>query len=125
MIKEVVRVQGSSPSAPYSPGVKAGGFVFTSGQVGVNPVTQGITKGDVAAQTKQALENVKDVLEAAGTSLDKVIKATVFLTNMEDFAAMNAVYRTYFPENPPARSTVGAALVSKDMLVEIEVVALA
>lgn len=125
MIKEVVSVPGSSPNAPYSPAIKAGGFVFTSGQIGVNPVTQEIAKGDVTAQTKQALENVKNVLEAAGTSLDRVVKTTVFLTDMDNFSAMNGVYRTYFPENPPARSTVSAALVSGDMLVEIEAVALA
>jgi 2-iminobutanoate/2-iminopropanoate deaminase len=112
------------PGALYSPAIVAGNLVFTAGNVGWVPETREIPAG-IEAQTAQTLENLKSVLEAAGTSLEHVVKVNIFLTNMDDFAAMNQVYRGYFPENPPARTTVGvAALALPDLLIEIEMVAL-
>ncbi len=109
---------------PISLAIVAGNFVFTAGHVGWLPETREAPAG-IEAQTAQTLENLKAVLEAAGTSLDRVVKVTVFLTNMEYFAAMNQVYRRYFSNNPPARTTVGvAALARRDLLIEIEMVAL-
>ena len=108
---------------PYSPAVIAGNFVFVSGHVGWDPTTQE-TAPTIEAQTEQCLENLKGILSAAGTSFRHVVKATVFLRNIEDFDAMNKVYRRHFSENPPARSTVGAALARPDLLIEIEMVAL-
>ena len=116
----------NSPSAigPYSQGIAAGGLVFTSGQLGLDPATGDFAPGGVAAQTRQSLANVKAVLEEAGASLDKVVKTTVFLRDMNDFAAMNAVYAEFFGEGGcPARSAVQVARLPKDGLVEIEAVA--
>ena len=112
------------PGALYSPAVVVGSLVFTAGNVGWVPETREIPAG-IEAQTAQTLENLKSVLEAAGTTLSHVVKVSVFLTDMDDFAAMNQVYRRYFPENPPARTTVGvAALAHPDLLIEIEMIAL-
>src|SRR5215470_13513247 len=91
---------------PYSQAIKANGFVFVSGQVAIDPATQQVITGDVTAQTDRALRNLSEILEAAGSGLGKVVRATVFLKNMDDFAAMNAVYGKYFTSTPPARSTV-------------------
>ncbi len=110
---------------PYSQGVKAGGFVFVSGQVAIDPATNQLIEGDIRAQTERVLKNVAAILEAAGSSLDQVVKTTVFLKNMEDFAPMNEVYATFFAAEPPARATVEASKLPKDMLVEIEAIALA
>ncbi len=110
---------------PYSQGVKAGGFVFVSGQVAIDPATNQLIEGDIRAQTERVLKNVAAILEAAGSSLDQVVKTTVFLKNMEDFAPMNEVYATFFSSEPPARATVEASKLPKDMLVEIEAIALA
>ncbi len=110
---------------PYSQGVKAGGFVFVSGQVAIDPVTNQLMEGDIRAQTERVLKNVAAILEAAGSSLDQVVKTTVFLKNMEDFVPMNEVYATFFGSEPPARATVEASKLPKDMLVEIEAIALA
>ena len=110
---------------PYSQAIRAGGFVFTSGQVAIDPATQQVIAGDVAAQTERVLKNVVGVLEASGTSLDKVVRCTVFLKNMGDFAAMNEVYGRYFTQAAPARSTVEVARLPKDVLVEIDAIALA
>jgi len=110
---------------PYTPGLRAGGFVFVSGQVGVDPQTGRVPEG-VREQTRCVLENVKRVLEAGGTSLDQVVKCTVFMTNIADFQAMNEVYATYFSEPRPTRSTVEvSALARPELLVEIEAIALA
>ena len=106
-------------------GNSAGGFIFTSGQIPVDPATQQVITGDVAAQTDRVLKNLTAILEAAGSSLDKVVRCTVFLKNMGDFAAMNEVYGRYFKEAPPARSTVEVARLPKDVLVEIDAIALA
>lgn len=110
---------------PYSQAIKANGFVFTSGQIAIDPVTNTLVSGDVAFQTDRVMKNLRGILTAAGTGLDKVVRATVFLKNMNDFAAMNEVYGKYFPSAPPTRSTVEVARLPKDVLVEIDVIALA
>jgi 2-iminobutanoate/2-iminopropanoate deaminase len=110
---------------PYSQAIRAAGMIFTSGQVAIDPATQQIIAGDVAVQTDRVLKNLGAILHASGSSLDKVLRCTVFLKNMGDFAAMNEVYGRYFTQTPPARSTVEAARLPKDVLVEIDVIALA
>ncbi len=115
-----------APSAigPYSQAIVANGMVFTAGQIALNPAGQMVGDGDVANETHQALSNLQAVLEAAGAGLDTVIKTTVFLADMEDFGAMNAVYAQFFTAPYPARSAVEAARLPKDVRVEIEAVAL-
>lgn len=126
MQKLIIQTDGAPKAiGPYSQAVKAGGFVFCSGQIPLDPATGEMVTGSVADQTHRVLKNLKAVLAAAGTNLDKVVKTTVFLQDLADFAAMNAVYAEYFPEEPPARATVQVARLPKDSLVEIEVVALA
>ena len=110
---------------PYSQAIRANGFVFVSGQVAIDPSTQQVISGDVAAQTDRVLKNLSAILKAAGSALDKVVRCGVFLKNMGDFAAMNEVYGRYFNAAPPARSTVEVARLPKDVLVEIDVIALA
>jgi 2-iminobutanoate/2-iminopropanoate deaminase len=124
-MREVISTK-DAPQAigPYSQAIKANGFVFTSGQVALDPSTQQVVTGDVAAQTDRVLRNLSEILEAAGSGLGKVVRATVFLKNMNDFAAMNQVYAKYFSSVPPARSTVEVARLPKDVLVEIDVIAL-
>ena len=109
---------------PYSQAIKANGFIFTSGQIAIDPATQQVITGDVATQTDRVLRNLSEILEAAGSGLGKVVRATVFLKNMNDFAAMNEVYGKYFSSAPPARSTVEVTRLPKDVLVEIDVIAL-
>jgi len=109
---------------PYSQAIKVGEFVYTSGQVAIDPATGEFIGGGIAEQTERVLKNVAAVLEAAGSSLDQVVKTLVFLADMNDFSAMNEVYATFFSEAPPARSTVEAARLPKDALIEIEAVAL-
>ncbi|HSK66841.1 MAG TPA: RidA family protein [Anaerolineales bacterium] len=109
---------------PYSQAICIEGLVFTAGQVGLDPATMELVEGGVEAQTRQVLANLSHVLESADSGLNFVIKTTVFLQSMGDFAAMNAVYAEFFPENPPARSTVQVAGLPKGALVEIECVAL-
>lgn len=109
---------------PYSQGIKAGNLVFTSGQLPLNPLT-GELETDIRQATQQSLENVKNILESAGTSLGKVVKVVVFLRDMNDFAAMNEIYGTFFTTNPPARSAVQVARLPKDAIIEIEAIALA
>ncbi len=111
------------PIAPYSPGIKAGNFVFASGQVAFDPLTGEIVGSSTAEQTEQALKNLRDVLEAAGSSLEHVVKTTVFLSDLNDFKEMNGVYGKFFENNPPARSTVQAGLVL-ELKVEIEAIAI-
>jgi 2-iminobutanoate/2-iminopropanoate deaminase len=108
---------------PYSQGIKAGGFVFASGQVALDPKTGEMVAGDVTAQTERVLQNLRAVVEAAGSDLDRVVKTTVYLRSMKDFAAMNEVYKRYFKNEPPARATVAVAGLPKDALVEIDVIA--
>ena len=117
--------RGPRAIGPYSQAIRANGFLFLSGQVSLDPATQQLIQGDIAAQTTRVLENLKGVLEAAGSSLDRVVKTTVYLKDMNDFSAMNEVYARYFPNNPPARATVEVARLPKDARVEIELIALA
>ena len=116
---------GPAAMGPYSQAIRANGFVFVSGQIALDPVTNTLVTGDVAFQTDRVLKNLAGILSAAGTGLDKVVRTTVFLKNMGDFAAMNEVYGRHFPTAPPARSTVEVARLPKDVLVEIDVIALA
>ncbi len=109
---------------PYSQAIKANGFIFVSGQIAFDPATQQIIEGDVAAQTERVLQNLAAILSAAGSSLAQVVKTSVFLKSMSDFAAMNEVYARHFPDAAPARSTVAAAGLPRDVLVEIDVIAL-
>ena len=120
----------STPDAPkaigpYSQAIRANGLVFVSGQVAIDPGTQQVIEGDVAAQTERVIKNLSAILNAAGSGLQLVVRSTVFLKNMGDFAAMNEVYGKHFTGAPPARSTVEAARLPKDVLVEIDVIALA
>ena len=110
---------------PYSQAVAAAGFVFASGQIPIDPATGEFVPGGIAEQTEQVLKNLSALLEAAGTGLGRVVKTTVFLADMNEFAAMNEVYGRYFKDEPPARSTVEAARLPRDARVEIEAVALA
>ena len=110
---------------PYSQAIRANGFVFVSGQVAIDPSTQQVISGDVAAQTDRVLKNLSAILKTAGSGLEKVVRCGVFLKNMSDFAAMNEIYGRHFGAAPPARSTVEVARLPKDVLVEIDVIALA
>ena len=124
-MREIISTK-DAPQAigPYSQAIKATGFVFTSGQIAIDPSTQQVIAGDVAAQTERVLRNLSEILEASGSGLGKVVRSTVFLKNMNDFAAMNQVYGKYFSSAPPARSTVEVTRLPKDALVEIDVIAL-
>lgn len=124
-MKEIIATE-NAPGAigPYSQAVKAGNMVFCSGQIPIDVSTGEFVSEDVAEQTRQVLKNLNAVLEAAGTSLNNVVKTTVFLADMNDFAAMNEVYAEFFSENKPARATVQAARLPKDARVEIECIAL-
>jgi 2-iminobutanoate/2-iminopropanoate deaminase len=123
-VKEIISTdRGPKAIGPYSQAIRANGFVFVSGQIALDPRTQEIVAGDVAAQTERVLENLKGILEAAGSTLDKVARTTVFLADMNEFTAMNEVYAKYFPGHPPARSTVQAARLPRDVRVEIDAIA--
>jgi 2-iminobutanoate/2-iminopropanoate deaminase len=123
-MKEVISTEkGPKAIGPYSQAIKAGGFVFTAGQVAFDPATGQLVEGDAARQTARVLDNLKAIIEAAGSSLDRAVKATVYLQDMNDFAAMNEVYARYFPKDPPARSTVEAARLPRDVRVEIDLIA--
>ena len=108
---------------PYSQAIRAGGFVFASGQIPIDPATGQFAAEDVSGQTEQVLKNLSAVLEASGSSLERVVKTTVFLADMNDFAAMNEIYGKYFSSNKPARATVQAARLPRDARVEIECIA--
>ena len=125
MIRETISTD-KAPKAigPYAQAIKAGEFVYTAGQIPIDPKSGNLIVGGIAEQTRQVLENLKAVLEAAGSSLDKVIKATVFLKNMADFAALNEVYGEYLGKAKPARSTVAVAELPRGALVEIDFVAM-
>ncbi len=124
--KRVVRTE-QAPAAigPYSQAVIANGLIFAAGQVALDPRTGQLVPGDVRIQTKRVMENINAVLAAAGSTMDRVVKTTVFLRDLNDFGPMNEIYGEYFQENPPARSTVQVAKLPRDAVVEIEVVALA
>ena len=125
-MREVIAT-GQAPQAigPYSQAIRAAGLIFTSGQVAIDPATQQVISGDISAQTERVLKHLAAILQASGSSLEKVLRCTVFLKHMDDFAAMNEVYGRYFKQSPPARSTVEVARLPKDVLVEIDVIALA
>ena len=125
-MREIISTK-DAPQAigPDSQAIKANGFVFVSGQIAIDPATQQVITGEVAVQTDRVLRNLSEILEAAETGLGKVVRSTIFLKNMSDFAAMNEVYGKYFSTAPPARSTVEVARLPKDVLVEIDVIALA
>ena len=125
-MREVIATE-QAPQAigPYSQAIRAQGLIFTSGQIAIDPATTQIIAGDVGAQTDRVLKNLAAVLQASGSSLEKVLRCTVFLKSMGDFTAMNEVYGRYFKQAPPARSTVEVARLPKDVLIEIDVIALA
>ena len=125
-MRDVIATEdGPRAIGPYSQAIRANGFVFVSGQVAIDPATQQVISGDVSAQTDRVLKNLAAILKAAGTSLEKAVRTTVFLKNIGDFGAVNEVYGRYFSSAPPARSTVEVARLPKDVLVEIDVIALA
>ena len=125
-MREVIATE-QAPQAigPYSQAIRAQGLIFTSGQIAIDPATAQIIANNVSAQTDRVLQNLSAILQASGSSLGKVLRCTVFLKNMGDFAAMNEVYGHYFKQAPPARSTVEVARLPKDVLIEIDVIALA
>jgi len=125
LMREIISTK-DAPQAigPYSQAIKANGFVFVSGQVAIDPATQQVIAGHVGAQTERVLRNVAEILKAAGSGLEKVVRSTVFLKDMNDFTAMNDVYARHFNAAPPARSTVEVSRLPKDVMVEIDVIAL-
>ncbi|HEU5372323.1 MAG TPA: RidA family protein [Gaiellaceae bacterium] len=126
MSKEVVRTEAAPApfqGAPYSQAIEANGFVFVSGQLSLRPGGKELSAGDIGSQTEQVFANLRAILEAAGTSLDNLVKTTVFLQNLDDFAGMNEVYSKHVGERPPARSTVEVAKLPSGALVEIEAIA--
>jgi 2-iminobutanoate/2-iminopropanoate deaminase len=124
MKREVIKTE-QAPKAigPYEQALKLDGWVFTSGQIPLDPKSGAMVEGGIGAQTRQVLENLRRVLEAAGTSMNRVVKATVYMTNLADFQKMNEVYAGYFPQEKPVRSTVGVASLPRGALVEIDVIA--
>lgn len=125
-MKEIVSTEkGPKAIGPYSQAVRANGLVFISGQGALEPATGALVEGGIAEQTTRALENLKGIAEAAGSSLDRAVKVTVFLKDINDFAAMNEVYARFFPKNRPARTTVEVARLPRDLRVEIDMIALA
>jgi 2-iminobutanoate/2-iminopropanoate deaminase len=116
---------GPKAIGPYSQAIKANGFIFISGQIAIDPKTNQLVEGDIRVQTERVLENLKGIVEAAGSSLDRVVKTTVFLKDMGEFTAMNEVYAGFFAKEPPARATVEVARLPRDVRVEIELIALA
>jgi len=124
VIEPVATDRGPKAIGPYSQAIKANGFVFISGQIPLDPATQQLVQGDVAKQTERVLENLKGIAEAAGSSLNRAVKTSVFLADMGDFTAMNEVYARYFTAHAPARSTVQVARLPRDVRVEIDLIAL-
>lgn len=123
--KEVIQAPGAPQGLPFSSAVRVGDLLYLSGQIGVVPGTLELVDGGVGPQTRQTLENIRGVLAYAGSSLERVVKCTVFLADIADYAAMNEVYRTFFPTSPPARSTVAGSGLALGARVEIECIALA
>ena len=125
-MREVIATdKGPKAIGPYSQAIKANGFIFISGQGAGDPVTGKIVEGGVAEQTERCLENIKAILEAAGSSLDRAVRVGVFLKDLNEFEKMNEVYARYFPASPPARTTIEAARLPRDFRVEIDMIALA
>lgn len=125
MRKVIATVDAPKAIGPYSQGIVANGFVFASGQIAIDPSTQGFIQGDVAIQTDRVMKNLEATLKAAGSGLDKVVRSTIFLKDMGDYPAVNEIYGSYFNCEPPARSTVEVSRLPKDALVEIDVIAVA
>ena len=123
MKKVISTAEAPQAIGPYSQAIEAGGFVFVSGQIPLIPATGELVEGSVEVQTARVLENLKAILEAAGSSLESVVKTTVYITNMDDFAKVNGIYGQYFQENPPARVCVEVSKLPKGALVEIDVIA--
>ncbi len=125
-MKEIISTQrGPKAIGPYSQAIKANGFLFVSGQIPIDPQTNQMIEGDITRQTERVLENLKGIVEAAGSSLNRVVKTTVYLKDLSDFAAMNEVYGRYFPSASPARATVEVARLPRDLRIEIDLIALA
>jgi 2-iminobutanoate/2-iminopropanoate deaminase len=125
-MKQIVSTpRGPKAIGPYSQAIMANGFIFVSGQIPIDPATNQMLAGDIAAQTARVLENLKGIVEAAGSSLDRVVKTTVYLQDIGEFAEMNAVYGRYFAADPPARATVQVARLPRDVRIEIDLIALA
>lgn len=125
-MKEVILTdKGPKPMGPYSQAIRANGFIFISGQGALDPASGKLLEGGTAQQTERVLENLRAIVEAAGSSLDHAVKVSVFLKDMNDFDAMNEVYARYFPKNRPARTTVEVARLPRDIRVEIDLIALA
>lgn len=124
MDKKIIKTH-KAPQAigPYSQAVKSGSFIFASGQIPLDPVSGNMAEADIKKQTERVMENIKGLLESENLTMANIIKTTCFLTDMANFAAFNEVYATYFPENPPARSTVAIKSLPKDALVEVEIIA--
>ncbi len=123
MNKKVVNLPDSVPTAPYSPAVVVGNLVFVAGQVGFDPVKRQFYGKDIMSQTRGTLQNLKTVLECAGTKMQNVVKTTIYLTNLADFEIVNQIYSEYFPEEPPARSCVQVVAIAYGALIEIEAIA--
>jgi 2-iminobutanoate/2-iminopropanoate deaminase len=124
MERQAISTNGAPKAiGPYSQAIRVGDFVFCAGQAGLEPATGNLVKGGIEAETLRVLQNLAAVLEAAGSSMSRVVKTTVFITNMDEFQKMNAVYAEFFPSPPPARSTVQVSRLPKDACVEIEVIA--
>ena len=125
MSKKIINTE-KAPAAvgPYSQAVSTAALVFASGQIPIDPTTGSVVTGDIKTQTRQVLNNLKEVLAAAGSSLDKVVKATIFITNMDDFPVVNKIYAEFFPADPPARACVEVSRLPKGVNIEIEAVAL-
>lgn len=123
---EVIQTdKAAAPIGPYSQAIRANGMIFVAGEKGIDPTTNQMVPGGIAAETRQTLENVKNILESAGSSISRAVATTVYLTNISDFAEMNAVYAEYFTDNPPGRTTVGVSSLPAGAQVEITVTALA
>ena len=126
MSKDVIRTEAAPApfqGAPYSQAIRSGGFVFVSGQLALKPGAHDLSGGSIGEQTEQVMQNLKAILEAAGTGIDRLVKTTVFLVNLDDFQGMNEVYTRYVGDQPPARSTIGVASLPSGALVEIEAIA--
>lgn len=125
-MREIITTKGApEPIGPYSQAIRANGFVFVSGQIPIDPQTGLLVEGGIEAQTRQVLKNLSAILDAAGSEIGKVVKTTVFLADLEDFADFNRVYEEYFREAKPARATVQAARLPRDVAVEVEAIAVA
>jgi len=123
-MREIIETKGApAPIGPYSQAIRANGFLFVSGQIPIQPETGALIQGDIAIQTRQVMQNLSAILEAAGSGLQKVVKTTIYLTNLDDFSRFNQVYAEYFGEVKPARATVQVARLPREVLVEIDAVA--